>query len=94
MWSPIKSNFERALPRSNNSPVTANLMVAEIRATLPDNSEVIPAPVADNTFTVAVTGKRNTVTVAATQGQARCRRLLRKTRRTGYESLLPSSSEC
>jgi hypothetical protein len=44
------------------------VMVAEIRATLPDNTEVIPTPVADNAFAVAVTGKRHKVTVTAAQG--------------------------
>jgi hypothetical protein len=49
---------------------TLTAMTAEIRAELPDNGGVISPAVADNALSVAVTGKRNKVTVTAPQGES------------------------
>jgi AbiTii len=42
---------------------TLTVMISEIRRTMPDKTEDVPAAVADNAMSFAVTGKRNTVTV-------------------------------
>ena len=47
---------------------TLTAMTAEIRAEMPDSGGVISPAVADNAFSVAVTGKRNKVNVTAPQG--------------------------
>jgi hypothetical protein len=47
---------------------TLTAMTAEIRAEIPDGAVVISPAVADNALSVAVTGKRNKVTVTAPQG--------------------------
>jgi hypothetical protein len=47
---------------------TLTAMTAEIRATMPDNSEVVTAPVAGNALRFAVTGERNKITLTAPQG--------------------------
>jgi hypothetical protein len=47
---------------------TLTAMTAEIRAELPESGGVISPAMADNALSVAVTGKRNKVTVTAPQG--------------------------
>jgi hypothetical protein len=47
---------------------TLTAMAAEIRATMQDNSEAVPAPVAGNALHFAVTGERNKITFTAPQG--------------------------
>jgi hypothetical protein len=49
---------------------TLTLMIAEIRRTMPDKNEDVPAPIADNAMSFAITGERNTVTVTAPQGRS------------------------
>ena len=59
---------------------TLTALTAEIRATMPDNSEVVPAPGAENALHVATSGNRNKITITAPRERARRPSIIRRRR--------------
>jgi AbiTii len=59
------------------------VLVAEMSATMPAGAEIPSAEVAANAFSVAVEGKRTTVTVTSAQGGSTILRLLQKSHASG-----------